>query len=187
MHRSLLLQQLIQYQPTSREEYASVNQLTQFVAQHPGCFDRNKPEGHITGSAWLLNHTGDSALLTHHRKLDKWIQLGGHAEGETDVLAVALREVMEESGIDCIAPVTEHIFDVDIHTIPAHGNEPEHLHYDVRFLFQLTEAAEYVVSDESHDLRWVSYAMSRDMDLEASMERLFKKWHHKQYPKPRRY
>ena len=92
------------------------------------CFD----DGHITGSAWVVDPAGSRLLLTHHRKLGKWLQLGGHSDGEPDTLAVALREAREESGLR-VRPISNAVLDIDIHTIPALKGEPAHLHYDVRF------------------------------------------------------
>src|SRR5215510_11521790 len=93
--------------------------LRQFVAANPNCFERSLQIGHVTGSAWIVDLDRTHALLTHHRKLNKWLQLGGHADGDPDILRVALREAREESNLDAIRPVSENIFDVDIHVIPA--------------------------------------------------------------------
>lgn len=103
-------------------------------------------------------------LLTHHRKLGRWLQLGGHADGEADLLAVALREAREESGMDRFTPIGAGPagragalvpLDLDVHEIPARGAEPAHLHYDVRWLLAAAPGQALVVSDESTDLRWV--------------------------------
>lgn len=92
----------------------------------------------MTGSAWLLNPDGTKVLLTHHKKLNRWLQFGGHSDGESNTWNVALREVTEESGIQNIQFVSSDIFDVDIHTIPENSkkNEPEHKHYDIRFFIK---------------------------------------------------
>jgi 8-oxo-dGTP pyrophosphatase MutT (NUDIX family) len=99
-------------------------------------------------------------LLTHHRKLDRWLQLGGHADGEPDVAAVALREAREESGLPGLAflgpaGAGPHPFaiDLDVHAIPARGCEPAHEHHDVRFAF-VASGGEARASRESHALRW---------------------------------
>ena len=98
--------------------------------------------------------TGDRVLLAHHRKLGRWLQPGGHSDGDPDTLAVALREAREESGLD-VRALDDAIFDIDVHRIPARGREPAHLHFDVRFLVQ-AEHDRFRVSDESHALAWVS-------------------------------
>jgi len=128
--------------------------LSQFCASEPQAFDRNPETSHVTGSAFVLSPDLGSVLLTHHRKLDRWLQLGGHCDGIADVAFVALKEAYEESGLSRIAPLSERVFDVDIHEIPANANEPAHLHYDVRYLFR-ADAGEISPSDESHALEWV--------------------------------
>jgi 8-oxo-dGTP pyrophosphatase MutT (NUDIX family) len=114
-------------------------------------------------------------LLTHHRKLNKWLQLGGHADGVEDLLQVAVTEAREESGILQFVVLEHDIFDIDIHMIPARKNEPEHFHFDVRYLLRaVTEA--YTVSDESHDLAWIDTSMMSTLTTESSMIRMAVKW-----------
>ena len=91
--------------------------------------------GHITGSAWVVDIAGNRVLLADHAKLGRWLQPGGHSDGDPDTLAVALREAREESGLD-VRALDDAIFDIDVHRIPARGDEPAHLHFDVRFLVQ---------------------------------------------------
>lgn len=127
----------------------------EFVQTTPDCFKRTHKAGHITGSAWLLNPDGTAALLTLHRKLGRWLQPGGHADGDANPLRVALREAEEESGIIGIQPLSTAIFDVDIHRIPARpqAGEPEHLHYDIRFLLRAPHET-FTCSAESEALAW---------------------------------
>src|SRR5437667_133885 len=106
MKRSILLSLLNNYYPTAPEELEAKKRIIEFVQQHEDCFQRSLDIGHITGSAWLLNRDGTKALLLHHAKLDKWLQLGGHCDGDHDVLRVAIREAQEESGIGNIVPVS---------------------------------------------------------------------------------
>jgi 8-oxo-dGTP pyrophosphatase MutT (NUDIX family) len=115
-------------------------------------------------------------LLTHHAKLDRWLQLGGHADGDGNVLAVAVKEAEEESGLLDFVQVGKGIFDIDIHPIPARKGEPEHLHYDVRFVLRPGGSLEFTVSDESHDLRWVSPEDVKGLTTETSMMRMVDKW-----------
>jgi len=149
--------------------------LRQFVVTHANCFDRSLRIGHITGSAWIVDRGRTHALLTHHRKLNKWLQLGGHADGDPDILRVALREAREESNLDAIRPVSEDIFDVDIHVIPARGAEPEHLHYDVRFLLEADRGAPLTVSEESRSLAWAPIDEIGRLNPEESMARMVAK------------
>ncbi len=129
----------------------------------------------MTGSAWIVDCERTHALLTHHRKLDKWLQLGGHADGDPDILRVALREAREESSLEAIRPVSEEIFDVDIHAIPARGGEPAHFHYDVRFLLEADRAAALAVSEESRSLAWVPLDRVAELNGEESVLRMVRK------------
>lgn len=163
------------YRERHPDEIATIDRMIDFVRREPGCFDRATAEGHITGSAWVVDADGRNVLLTHHRKLNRWLQLGGHADGDSDVLRVARTEAIEESGIAAFSVVSGHIFDVDIHPIPARGADPEHLHYDVRYVLR-AESTVYVVSEESHDIAWVAVDMIHDYTTEPSMLRMAAKW-----------
>lgn len=137
---------------------------------------RTRTLGHLTGSAWLVSGDGQRVLLTHHRKLDRWLQLGGHADGDTDLSRVALREAEEESGLRDLV-VEAEVFDLDRHRIPARGGEPEHWHYDVRFVVHAQGSEEFAISDESHALAWRNIQeLSEDAAADASMRRMAAKW-----------
>jgi hypothetical protein len=119
-------------------ESATVDAFERFVRTHADCFERTCAPGHITGSAWILSSDRRRVLLTHHRKLGRWLQLGGHADGDPDPLRVAMREAREDSDW-CTSSRSglggESVpLDLDIHRIPARGDEPAHLHHDVRYL-----------------------------------------------------
>jgi len=158
------------------EETDTVDRFVDFVSAHPDCFERSLQEGHITGSAWVVDKSGTRVLLTHHRQMNKWVQLGGHTDGHHDVLEAALREAKEESGIEDVRTLSGDIFDIDVHTIPARGGEPEHFHYDIRFAVTVTDSEDYIVSDESHDLAWVEVGKLSDYTAEESMLRMGRKW-----------
>ncbi|MGH8121950.1 MAG: NUDIX hydrolase [Rudaea sp.] len=138
--------------------------------------ERSLVHGHLTGSAWLVSEDGQRVLLTHHRKLDRWLQLGGHADGDPDLTRVALREAKEESGLSGLV-VAPAIFDLDRHEIPARGDEPAHWHYDVRFVVRATGNEAFSVSDESHALAWREIgAVEKDSDVDDSLQRMARKW-----------
>lgn len=176
MHRNAIIKLLNDYRCRFHQEAATVDRYQQFVQQHPDCFERSNQAGHVTGSAWLTNRAATHVLLTHHRKLNIWVQLGGHADGDSNPQAVALREAREESGIDEIMLVDTGLFDIDIHLIPARGNEPAHYHYDARFALQTTHDDQYTVSDESHDLEWIEISQLAEKTREPSMLRMADKW-----------
>jgi len=176
MHRQPLLDQLSEYASRHPGEADVICRFTGFVKTESGCFERSLATGHITGSAWVVNADGSEVLLTHHRKLDRWLQLGGHADGENDVLSVAMKEAEEESGLVDFTHIGAGIFDIDIHPIPERKGEPEHLHYDVRYVLRANGKTDYVVSDESHDLRWVKQEEVKTLTTEPSMLRMVEKW-----------
>lgn len=156
-------------------EAAMTDQIIRFVEAHEDCFLRSCLEGHLTGSAWILDPTRTRTLLTHHRKLDKWLQLGGHADGQTDLLEVALREAREESGLTRLRALSPAPFDVDCHRIPARGEVPAHWHLDLRFLVEADPGEALVISHESKDLAWVDVARVTSLNPEESMARMVRK------------
>jgi hypothetical protein len=158
MVRRNLIEQLQSYRIRWPEEAEMVDRFLDFVQREPACFERSTAEGHVTGSAWLVDPTGTRVLLTHHAKLNAWLQLGGHADGESDVLKVAFTEAR-----------------VDIHLIPARPTDGEHFHYDVRYALRALHT-DHVVSAESHDLAWVDVTNLTTHTTEHSMLRMARKW-----------
>lgn len=140
-------------------------------------FTRERLEGHFTGSAWLVSGDGRRVLLTHHRKLGRWLQLGGHADGDRDLARVALREAEEESGLSDLSVEGGAIFDVDRHWIPERGDVPGHWHHDVRYVVRATGSEAYAVSEESLDLAWREVAdIAADPASDASLRRMAQRW-----------
>jgi 8-oxo-dGTP pyrophosphatase MutT (NUDIX family) len=176
MSAAKLVQLLKNYRSLWPREANTVSTYISFVESHVDCFERSQLSGHVTGSAWLVNDVGTHVLLTHHKKLNKWFQLGGHADGHSDVLEVALKEAREESGIDQISTVSSELFDIDIHEIPATKDEPAHLHYDSRFALQVSDTDKFTVSDESHALAWIKIRELDQLTDEMSMLRMADKW-----------
>lgn len=146
-----------------------------FVLRHPDCLLRSCVPGHLTGSAWIVDAERTCTLLTHHLKLEKWLQLGGHADGESDLLQAALREAHEESGLHGLRPVVAAVFDVDRHLIPARKNEPAHFHYDLRFLLEADPREPITCSSESKALAWVPLDQVTSLNPEESMARMVRK------------
>ncbi len=149
----------------------------------PGCFVRSTFPGHFTGSALVLNNDRTKALLHHHRKLDRWLQFGGHCDGDEDVCGVAQREAFEESGIAGLKVLAEAPSDLDIHEIPPHRDEPAHLHYDVRFLLAAGPDAAPAVSEESHQLGWFTIEEFRRQARDPGLLRMADKWQTSWMPK----
>lgn len=156
MHRNPLIKQLENYNPELEIEKEFRVRFLDFVRKHKDCFFRSQLSGHVTGSAWITTADRTKFLMTHHAKLNKWLQLGGHADGENDILQVASKEAKEESGLKNIRIVSSTIFDIDIHTIPQRKEVSEHLHYDVRYLFEANENEPLTISPESKNLAWLT-------------------------------
>lgn len=176
MHRNQLIELLNRYIPSDDEEKVSKEHILSFVKEHPDCFERTLEIGHITASCWLVNHDNTKALLTHHKKLNKWLQLGGHCDGDSDVVRVALKEAQEESGLNAVKPISGEIFDISIHLIPQYKDVPEHYHYDIRFLLQATENKDVLVSEESLALMWINKDGTNLPPNSDSVSRMFTKW-----------
>ena len=151
-----------------------MDRFVSFIAEHERCFERDCWAGHITGSAWLVNDARTHVLLTHHKKLGAWFQLGGHSDGESNTLLAAQREAEEESGLP-VRVLEPQIFDLDVHEIPARKSDPAHYHFDVRFVFE-AEREDFAVSEESLELAWVEVANLESCTDEVSMLRMASKW-----------
>ncbi|HWA11330.1 MAG TPA: NUDIX hydrolase [Opitutaceae bacterium] len=177
MHRAAVLSLLRAHaaRPLDANEAAMTAATIRFVEEHPDCLLRTCLTGHLTGSAWIVSPDRSRTLLTHHRKLDKWLQLGGHADGDPDLRAVALREAREESGLTRLRAVALEPFDVDRHWIPERKGEPAHWHHDLRFVIEADPAEPLVVSSESKDLAWVDVAQVTALNPEESMARMVRK------------
>ena len=163
------------------DERACVARIQSLVEAHEDCFERTCLPGHVTASAWILSADERHCLLTHHRKLERWLQLGGHADGDPDPLAVALREAREESGMAHFDVLSRDAsgaptpLDVDVHLIPARGDEPAHEHHDVRFLLRAHPGQTLVTSEESIDLQWFSAERFAEIADEESLLRMARK------------
>ena len=175
MHRIPLLNLLENHHPTDPQEILFTEQITDFVNENPDCFERTLLVGHVTGSTWIVDKSRLFTLLTHHRKLDKWFQTGGHCDGDADVLNVALNEAHEETGLTDIQIINPNIFDIDIHQIPERKGVPTHLHYDVRFLFEADMNEPLIISSESTDLAWIALLEVANLDDSESIMRMVNK------------
>ena len=176
MKRAYVLELLNLYEPATADEIAYKKHMLDFVISNPDCFERTRATGHLTASAWLLSKDRQKALLMHHSKLNIWVQPGGHCDGESNVLAVAIKEAQEESGIIEIAPLMHTIFDIDIHLIPEYKKIPAHYHYDIRFLLGATSDQSCIKNHESKELRWIGKDRQELPTNETSIIRMFEKW-----------
>ncbi|MGI9613007.1 MAG: NUDIX hydrolase [Acidimicrobiales bacterium] len=137
-----------------------------FCDQHPNSLHRSSSTGHLTGSAVVVDPTTERTLLIHHAKLDRWLQPGGHADGDGNLGGVALREATEETGLVGLRLVSPAV-DIDIHTIPARPSEPEHVHLDVRSVVLVGDSVAARPNEETLGAKW--FAVD-DPEVAASVE-----------------
>ena len=177
MHRNELLELLNEYQTPVMGEAGNIQRAMHFVREHEDCFHSELLPGHVTGSAWVINPGRDKVLMLHHKKQDQWFQPGGHADCDHDIRRVALRETHEETGIatEDIRLLSDRIFDVDIHTIPASHHGPRHVHFDIRFLLEIDDSIPVPGNDESHDILWVPLHQAASYNNNLSTHRMVEK------------
>ncbi|PPT84255.1 NUDIX hydrolase [Xanthomonas arboricola pv. zantedeschiae] len=172
-----LQQRLADYRARWPDEAELAEQFAQLLDDATNPFLRERVEGHFTGSAWVVSADGTRTLLTHHRKLQRWLQLGGHADGDRDLAQVALREAQEESGLTDLRLADVAIFDLDRHWIPERGEVAGHWHYDARYVVMAGADEAFEVSEESLALAWRPVAeLLADPQLDPSMRRMAEKW-----------
>ena len=176
--QSLLRHWLAAYQPRDADERAFHDRMLSLAADDASPFARTRfSPGHFTASAFVVDPAGVGLLLIFHRKLTRWLQPGGHIEAaDNDLLAAARREVGEETGLpdDALEPVGDGIFDIDIHPIPAHGVEPAHEHFDVRFAFRC-RTQNLAPGAEVAGARWVALNALASVGCDGSILRAAKK------------
>ena len=155
MHRNELLKLLKQYRTRNMDEVSYVRKAIHLVTTHPEIFERAS-RIHVTASTWVVSPDREQVLLMHHKKYGQWFQPGGHADGDPDVLGVALRECGEETGIDPahIRLLDESIFDIDLHSVPTVGKVLSHDHVDIRFLVEIDDQLPIPGNHESHEVAW---------------------------------
>ncbi len=156
MDRTKLIDALNFYKTSFKEERPYIPRFLSLLINFENCYKRSLKTGHITASAWIINESGSSALLLHHKKLNRWLQPGGHADGDENIISVSRKEAIEETGITKLKLFNENIFDIDIHLIPGHKEISSHYHYDIRFLFIADNSENFILSEESNDIAWIS-------------------------------
>ena len=169
------LKKLLNHYSTLYPSENNVIQTLKFLGNQD-CFLSTNYSGHFTASAWIVNQDKDKVLMTHHKKLNMWLQLGGHADGDDNLLNAAIREVKEESGIKKCKVISDQIFDLDIHNIPEFDSQPAHTHYDVRFLLEADSKRDKVfISEESNDVAWINLDEVVEKNSEPSIKRMVEK------------
>lgn len=175
MNRIELINSLKDYHTPFQDETDYIKRFLFLLSDEP-CFERTHLPGHITGSAWIVDSSRTQVLLVHHAKLNKWIQPGGHADGDENILGVALKEAEEETGLNEFKILDDtKPFDIDIHLIPQRKEFPEHFHYDVRFIMEANPKEQIFVSEESHDVKWIKLDDLEKYNQERSVLRMKEK------------
>ncbi|MFW6329025.1 MAG: NUDIX hydrolase [Alkalispirochaetaceae bacterium] len=164
-----LFQRYLRRYPVERRV---VRRFSALLSEGRLAFSRDRREGHLTASAWVVDAEKRSVLLVHHRKLDRWLQPGGHADGEEDLLSVAQKEVLEETGVSTSSLEPVEILDLDIHPIPPRGELPGHDHYDVRFLLVAGAGETARGNEETWGAIWVPIDRLEEITREESILRM---------------
>ena len=175
MKRTQILNLLQEYSGWDAEEEDMRKRMLAFVGANENCFERSLVEGHLTGSAWIVSADKRAAVMIHHKKLDRWLQPGGHADGDSDLAAVALKEAQEETQLKSLDLISDKIFDVDIHWIPDNPKDKGHFHYDVRFLIESDHTESPVVMKETKNAKWVKMEDISQLTDSRSVLRLVEK------------
>ena len=173
-NRAELTEAIRAFRPENEQEEADKKGILAFLAANENAFTRDNTIAHMTASAWVVNHDRTKVLMVYHRIYDSWSWTGGHADGEENLLAVALREVTEETGVSSVTPVSDDIFSLEILTVDGHEKHgsyvPSHLHMNVTYLLEADEEEPLTVcEDENKGVAWFGL----DEALSASSEPWF--------------
>ena len=180
-----IYEQIKAYRPWNEQERQDQAVILAFLERNPDAFYRTKLLAHMTASAWVVNPQRSKVLMVYHRLYDSWSWAGGHADGEEDLLAVALREVREETGIRRLRPVTEDIYSLEVLTVDGHEKHgqyvPSHLHLNVTYLLEAEEDQPLRVCEaEKSGGAWFAQADARSASTESWWgERIYKKLNEK--------
>lgn len=177
----MLENELRRYKPSNPLEEFYKEQMLYLLEYSPDCFDRSCPIGHFTASALILNKTRKKVLLLKHRKLQLWLQPGGHCDGDKNTLRVALREVYEETGLTNCHLLKQDIFDIDMHMIPPFKDQKTHYHFDIRYiLHHQGEDNCLQANNESEQLHWFDIS-ERLPTQDRSVLKMIKKAYHESF------
>ena len=180
-NREKLLEKIRDYVPVNEQEMRDRQLICDWIMAHEDAFLRGNPVAHMTASAWVVSPDRQQVLMVYHNIYDSWSWLGGHADGETDLLAVAMREVCEESGLNKVTPVSEEIFSLEILTVDGHVKKgvyvPSHLHLNITYLLEADPSGALSVKpDENSGVCWFTPEDALKMSTEPwFVEHVYKK------------
>lgn len=170
-----IIEQLKNYEPYNEQEKHDKAGILQYLEREKDVFSRNNKTAHMTASAWVVNKDRTKVVMIYHNIYDSWSWMGGHADGEEDLFAVAIKEVKEESGLNNIIPISTDIFSLEILTVDGHVKRGEyvssHLHLNVTYLFEADEKEILTIkADENSGVEWFGL----DESIDRSTEMWFK-------------
>ena len=180
-----IYQQIKAYRPWNEQERQDQAVILAFLERNPDAFYRTNLLAHMTASAWVVNPQRSKVLMVYHRLYDSWSWAGGHADGEEDLLAVALREVREETGVQRLRPVTEDIYSLEVLTVDGHEKHgkyvPSHLHLNLTYLLEAEENQPLRVCEaENSGVAWFSLTDALSASTEPwFVERIYNKLNEK--------
>mgnify|MGYP002861500930 CR=1 FL=1 len=154
-----MIEEIQAYVPFNVQEENDKKMILSFLQSYPDAFYRDNELGHMTASAWVVNHERNKVLMAYHKIYDSWAWLGGHCDGQEDCLAVAMKEVREESGVKSLRPLKEDIFSLEVLCVNAHYKNgkyvPSHLHFNVTYLLEADEKEKLSIKeDENSNVAW---------------------------------
>ena len=181
----MIRDEIAAYVPFNEQEAHDKALILWFLDHNPDAFQRSNTLAHMTASAWAVNPARDSVLMVYHRIYDSWSWTGGHADGETDLLKVALRELREETGVTHLRPVSRDIYSLEVLTVDGHEKHgayvSSHLHLNVTYLIEADERdALHICEAENSGVRWFSLEDALKASSEPwFVERIYKKLNEK--------
>lgn len=176
--------QLLQYRPCNAQETADRQVMLQALDAFDNCLSRENPFGHFTASAWIVNRSRDKVLMVYHTLYDSWSWTGGHADGEPDLLAVACREAMEETGLTQVTPLSDAIFSLEILGVGGHTRQGQyvssHMHWNLTFLLEADDSAALCRNEtENRDVAWFPLSEAVSASSEPWMRTIYRKLNEK--------
>jgi len=179
--REKLIKDIEKYVPFNEQEKKDQSVILNFIKNNNDAFERSNLMAHITASAWVVNPSRSKVLMIYHNIYNSWSWLGGHADGEFDLLSVAIKEVKEESGVNNVRPVSEEIFSMETLTVDGHEKKgqyiPSHLHLNITYLLEVDDESElHIKADENSGVAWFTPEEALVKSTEPwFVERIYKK------------
>lgn len=178
--KNKLYEEIKLYRPYNEQEEKDKNVMLKFIETFDDCFTRNNEIGHFTTSAWIVNETKDKVLMVYHNIYDSYAWIGGHADGDSNLLNVIRKEIEEECGLKNIKLLSDGIYGISVQTTDSHIKNKKyvncHLHFDVQYLFEASEFDKVRINEkENSDVKWISIDKVLDIVTEEHMKPLYKK------------